>query len=33
MMGAVIKAYWSKMNKVDPKDVVCVSIMPCTAKK
>jgi iron-only hydrogenase group A len=33
MMGAVIKSYWAEKNGVDPKDIVSVSIMPCTAKK
>ena len=32
-MGAVIKGYWSKVKNWDPKDIVSVSIMPCTAKK
>ncbi|HEY9071668.1 MAG TPA: NADH-dependent [FeFe] hydrogenase, group A6 [Candidatus Ozemobacteraceae bacterium] len=33
MQGAVIKAYWAKKMKIDPKNVFNVSIMPCTAKK
>lgn len=34
MLGALIKGYWAKnIKKVDPKDIVSVSIMPCTAKK
>ena len=34
MMGALIKEYWAKkVKKIDPKNVVSVSIMPCTAKK
>ena len=33
MAGAVIKTYWAEKNGVDPKDIVCVSVMPCTAKK
>ncbi|HLO66498.1 MAG TPA: NADH-dependent [FeFe] hydrogenase, group A6 [Holophaga sp.] len=33
MMGAVIKSFWAKRENLDPKDVVSVSIMPCTAKK
>ena len=33
MMGAVIKGYWSKVKSWDPKDIVSVSIMPCSAKK
>ncbi|MBO4411933.1 MAG: (2Fe-2S)-binding protein [Lachnospiraceae bacterium] len=33
MLGAVIKTYWAEKNGIDPKDIVVVSIMPCTAKK
>ncbi|MBO4694139.1 MAG: iron hydrogenase small subunit [Clostridia bacterium] len=33
MMGAVIKTFWAEKNGVDPKDIVSVSVMPCTAKK
>ncbi len=33
MQGAVIKSYWAEQNKIDPKDVFVVSVMPCTAKK
>ncbi len=33
MLGAVIKTYWAEKNGVDPKDIVVVSVMPCTAKK
>ena len=33
MQGAVIKTYWAEKNGIDPKDIVVVSIMPCTAKK
>ena len=34
MFGAITKSYFAeKILGVDPKDVVCVSIMPCTAKK
>lgn len=33
MFGAVLKTYWAKKNKINPKDIVSVSIMPCTAKK
>ncbi len=33
MTGAVIKTYWAEKNNVDPKDIVVVSVMPCTAKK
>ncbi|MBN2383282.1 iron hydrogenase small subunit [bacterium] len=33
MMGALIKSYWADREKLDPRDIVSVSIMPCTAKK
>lgn len=33
MFGAVLKSYYAEKNNIDPKDVVVVSIMPCTAKK
>ncbi|MCR5082513.1 MAG: [FeFe] hydrogenase, group A [Parasporobacterium sp.] len=33
MMGAVIKTYYAEKNNIDPKKIVSVSIMPCTAKK
>jgi NADH-quinone oxidoreductase subunit G/NADP-reducing hydrogenase subunit HndD len=33
MMGAVIKSYFAEREKIDPKNIVSVSIMPCTAKK
>ena len=33
MAGAVIKTYYAEKNGIDPKDIVSVSIMPCTAKK
>ncbi|MBR5739502.1 MAG: [Lachnospiraceae bacterium] len=33
MLGAVIKTYWAEKNGIDPKYIVVVSIMPCTAKK
>lgn len=33
MFGAVAKTYYAKKAGVDPKDVVVVSVMPCTAKK
>ncbi|WP_306600304.1 NADH-dependent [FeFe] hydrogenase, group A6 [Geothrix sp. 21YS21S-2] len=33
MMGAVIKTFFAKRENLDPKDIVSVSIMPCTAKK
>lgn len=33
MAGAVIKTYYSDKMGIDPKDIVSVSVMPCTAKK
>ena len=33
MEGATIKTWYAKKNNIAPKDIVCVSIMPCTAKK
>ena len=33
MTGAIIKTWYAEQNGIDPKDIVCVSIMPCTAKK
>lgn len=33
MQGAMIKTYFAKKNGFDPKDIITVSIMPCTAKK
>ena len=33
MFGAVVKTYFAEKIGKDPKDVFCVSIMPCTAKK
>ncbi|MBN2852875.1 MAG: iron hydrogenase small subunit [Clostridia bacterium] len=33
MFGAILKSYYAKKAGIDPKDMVVVSIMPCTAKK
>ncbi|MDD3347621.1 NADH-dependent [FeFe] hydrogenase, group A6 [Oscillibacter sp.] len=33
MFGALAKTYYAQKAEVDPKDIVVVSIMPCTAKK
>lgn len=33
MFGALAKTYYANKRKLDPKDIVSVSIMPCTAKK
>ncbi|MFC1752380.1 NADH-dependent [FeFe] hydrogenase, group A6 [Thermoproteota archaeon] len=33
MLGILIKTYYAKKEWINPKDIVVVSIMPCTAKK
>ena len=33
MFGATAKTYWAEKMGIDPKNIVMVSIMPCTAKK
>ncbi len=33
MFGALAKTYYAQKRKLNPKDIVSVSIMPCTAKK
>lgn len=33
MFGALAKSYFAEKIGVEPKDIFCVSIMPCTAKK
>ncbi len=33
MTGAIIKSWYAEKNNINPKDIVVVSIMPCTAKK
>ena len=33
MFGAIAKSYYAEKAGIDPKDIVMVSIMPCTAKK
>ncbi len=33
MFGALAKTYYAQKHGIDPKDIVSVSIMPCTAKK
>lgn len=33
MFGAIIKTWYAEKNGIDPKNIVNVSIMPCTAKK
>jgi iron only hydrogenase large subunit-like protein len=32
-LAGAIKTYWAKKQGVDPKSIILVSIMPCTAKK
>jgi len=33
ILGGMTKTYLAKKEKVDPKDIVVVSVMPCTSKK
>ncbi len=33
MMGAILKTYYAEKNKINPKKMFVVSIMPCTSKK
>jgi len=33
MFGAIVKSYYAEKAGVDPKKMVCVSVMPCTSKK
>ena len=33
MFGAVIKTHYAKLSGIDPKNIVAVALMPCTAKK
>lgn len=33
MFGAIAKTYYAEKMGIDPKDIVSVSVMPCTAKK
>ncbi len=33
MFGAIIKTWYAKKMNIDPANIVCVGIMPCTAKK
>ena len=33
MFGAIAKTWYAEKNGIDPKDIVVVSVMPCTAKK
>ncbi|MDD4661723.1 MAG: [FeFe] hydrogenase, group A [Candidatus Pacebacteria bacterium] len=33
LLGGLIKTYYAKKENIDPKDIVVVSVMPCTSKK
>ncbi len=33
MVGALAKTYYADKNKIDPKNIRVISVMPCTAKK
>ncbi|MCD6550473.1 iron hydrogenase small subunit [bacterium] len=33
ILGGLIKTYWAEKQKINPKNIVVVSIMPCIAKK
>ena len=33
MFGAIAKTYYAEKYNLDPRNIVVVSIMPCTAKK
>lgn len=33
MEGAMVKSYYAEKTGIDPKDIIVVSVMPCTAKK
>ena len=33
MFGGIVKTYYAEQQGLDPKDIVSVSVMPCTAKK
>lgn len=33
MFGSVIKTWYAKKNNLDPKNIIVISVMPCTAKK
>lgn len=33
MFGSVIKTYYAQKHDIDPKDIVTVALMPCSAKK
>jgi NADH-quinone oxidoreductase subunit G/[NiFe] hydrogenase diaphorase moiety small subunit len=33
MFGAIVKTYYAQKHGIDPKDIVTVALMPCSAKK
>lgn len=33
MLGGLIKTFWAEKEKIDPKNIIVVSIMPCVSKK
>ena len=33
MLGALVKTYWAEKEKINPKNIVSVAVMPCTSKK
>ena len=33
MFGALVKTYYAEKVGIDPKKIICVSVMPCTSKK
>jgi iron-only hydrogenase group A len=33
MFGAVVKTWYAQKHNINPADIVCVSLMPCSAKK
>ncbi|MGB2762648.1 MAG: [FeFe] hydrogenase, group A [Minisyncoccales bacterium] len=33
ILGGLIKTYWAKKEKINPKNIIVVSVMPCVAKK
>jgi NADP-reducing hydrogenase subunit HndD len=33
ILGGILKNYWAQKNEIDPKNLIIISIMPCTAKK
>ena len=33
MFGAIAKTYYAEKTGIDPRNIIVVSVMPCTAKK